>query len=214
MSNNSPQGKRTQQRESDSESNRCPICLETIERRATAYDCGHQFCYDCISQWMQQRNRCPLCRQVVRNIRYTERRVQSNGPGSSPNVTFVQRDEPITPPSETLGYIVDRGFFSMVLTPADSPLYSIIPIQMSQDSLLHRYMLRMFEPDRLYMVPNMSPGTLYVLPDALEQVQNILHSVGITQIESDIDAMHENFLSIEHVRFFDSHQRHDRTSPS
>lgn len=49
----------------------CPICLEQQPegdipgRRQSWYglDCGHQFHYKCIVQWMQRSQRCPLCRR-------------------------------------------------------------------------------------------------------------------------------------------------------
>lgn len=50
----------------------CSICLQTIVEKVTATDCGHSFCWPCISRWMHVHRTCPLCRQRIRDIRSTD----------------------------------------------------------------------------------------------------------------------------------------------
>ena len=96
--------------------NKCPICLEEIENQSTALNCGHIFCYECISHWVQQRNRCPLCRQVIGRIRHkvTEESGQ-----------LIDREEEVPVPEEQQGFILNLGFITVVRTPMDSALYIV-----------------------------------------------------------------------------------------
>lgn len=47
----------------------CPICFDSIFRKqASSTICGHLFCHACISQEIQLRKQCPLCkRKLARN---------------------------------------------------------------------------------------------------------------------------------------------------
>lgn len=40
----------------------CPICLE-LQRVCVKLDCGHNFCRECIVEWMHISNTCPLCKK-------------------------------------------------------------------------------------------------------------------------------------------------------
>lgn len=41
----------------------CSICYEAFKNK-TNIGCGHSFCKECIDQWAQRNNTCPLCREV------------------------------------------------------------------------------------------------------------------------------------------------------
>uniref|UniRef100_A0A0M3HMU3 RING-type domain-containing protein n=2 Tax=Ascaris TaxID=6251 RepID=A0A0M3HMU3_ASCLU len=45
----------------------CAICLKSFipEEKVARLDCSHFFHRSCITRWLQERNRCPLCRQLV-----------------------------------------------------------------------------------------------------------------------------------------------------
>lgn len=46
----------------------CPICLDEISCQNSNYAktrCGHEFCFDCITQTMSNSKNCPVCRQEL-----------------------------------------------------------------------------------------------------------------------------------------------------
>jgi len=56
----------------------CRICLEKIKKLTKLNNCHHEFCHECISEWAQVSNTCPICkkefsklsnRHEVKNIR-------------------------------------------------------------------------------------------------------------------------------------------------
>lgn len=56
----------------------CAICLDPIstKKKCFAYICLHEFCYDCLTKWLERKNECPLCKRPLVNIIYD---VQSPG---------------------------------------------------------------------------------------------------------------------------------------
>lgn len=48
----------------EEETQDCSICLETFKNRDDITDlgCHHTYHYDCISQWLNTRETCPICR--------------------------------------------------------------------------------------------------------------------------------------------------------
>ena len=46
----------------------CSICLEEMELKdaVKVKNCGHMFHKNCISEWIELRNTCPLCRSVIK----------------------------------------------------------------------------------------------------------------------------------------------------
>jgi hypothetical protein len=45
----------------------CSICMDPDAKgiQLTLDDCGHQFCYGCATQWLNQNNSCPICRGAI-----------------------------------------------------------------------------------------------------------------------------------------------------
>ena len=41
----------------------CSICLENKELVAT--NCNHSFCENCLIEWLQKNENCPLCREKI-----------------------------------------------------------------------------------------------------------------------------------------------------
>ena len=48
----------------------CSICLETIKAKAKAYggSCLHEFCFNCIRDWIKLKPECPLCKEPIKTI--------------------------------------------------------------------------------------------------------------------------------------------------
>ncbi|CAG2108712.1 unnamed protein product, partial [Medioppia subpectinata] len=44
---------------------KCPICCSVLEEAVQAPDCEHTFCNDCINEWLQRQNNCPVDRQPL-----------------------------------------------------------------------------------------------------------------------------------------------------
>ena len=42
---------------------KCTICLDQMNDPATLKPCGHQFCKECISKWLQKSSACPDCKK-------------------------------------------------------------------------------------------------------------------------------------------------------
>jgi hypothetical protein len=51
----------------DGQSEKCPICLSELitQMIGTPGGCNHNFCLDCIMEWSQTSNTCPVDRQVI-----------------------------------------------------------------------------------------------------------------------------------------------------
>jgi peroxin-10 len=43
---------------------KCPLCLFSV-KSPTVTDCGHVYCWKCVSEWVTEKPQCPLCRQPV-----------------------------------------------------------------------------------------------------------------------------------------------------
>lgn len=69
-------------RKSDSAANTsiqvCAICLDSIgaKNKCFADNCLHQFCYDCITEWLKSKKECPLCKRHLVRIMYD---IESDG---------------------------------------------------------------------------------------------------------------------------------------
>lgn len=40
----------------------CPICFNISENTVKIINCRHNFCKNCLVNWLEQSNSCPLCR--------------------------------------------------------------------------------------------------------------------------------------------------------
>ncbi|XP_022903566.2 putative leucine-rich repeat-containing protein DDB_G0290503 [Onthophagus taurus] len=58
--NDSQSDKNTQ-----SEINACPICLDQIEQNEMPLSCGHLFHNNCIMEWLRNNGSCPICRVTI-----------------------------------------------------------------------------------------------------------------------------------------------------
>ena len=54
----------------NSPTNSCMICLDKINNPSKVNTCGHIFCKDCIDQWTEVSNSCPLCKKEFKKIIY------------------------------------------------------------------------------------------------------------------------------------------------
>ena len=50
----------------------CSICLAAQENPMQLERCVHSFCTDCISQWLDIKNNCPLCLDLIGNTQYNK----------------------------------------------------------------------------------------------------------------------------------------------
>ena len=71
----------------------CPICLEEIVAAdiATIDSCDHVFCRDCVTQWSETHNICPLCRTRFNTIESSgvRQRVPDRRPAIALNLVGV-----------------------------------------------------------------------------------------------------------------------------
>ena len=44
---------------------RCTICCEDLNEKATMLPCGHLFNKECVVEWLEQHNQCPVCRHEL-----------------------------------------------------------------------------------------------------------------------------------------------------
>ena len=45
----------------------CPICLDSVTVRAETV-CKHVFDKHCLDSWLKEKNTCPLCRKVIKEV--------------------------------------------------------------------------------------------------------------------------------------------------
>lgn len=44
---------------------KCVLCLE-LRKSTSVTQCGHLFCWNCILDWLQQKEECPICRESIK----------------------------------------------------------------------------------------------------------------------------------------------------
>uniref|UniRef100_A0A674H4M5 RING-type domain-containing protein n=1 Tax=Taeniopygia guttata TaxID=59729 RepID=A0A674H4M5_TAEGU len=50
----------------------CAICQDTLHDVASTQPCGHHFCRGCILQWIHTNPSCPLCREAIETVRFSD----------------------------------------------------------------------------------------------------------------------------------------------
>jgi hypothetical protein len=56
----------------------CVICLETLEEDSKVLACNHSFHSSCISEWENNKNECPICREPIHKIVVTDIETETN----------------------------------------------------------------------------------------------------------------------------------------
>lgn len=66
----------------ENEETECSICYESYKDDYGVLKCKHTFCFNCIDQWSKQKNSCPLCNGVFKDIiHYNEKLFGRNKKG-------------------------------------------------------------------------------------------------------------------------------------
>lgn len=52
-----------------SQAENCPICLDPVSNYRGILDCNHEYCKECISEWTNNDNSCPLCKHKSKTLR-------------------------------------------------------------------------------------------------------------------------------------------------
>ncbi|XP_021914738.1 uncharacterized protein LOC110827411 isoform X2 [Zootermopsis nevadensis] len=71
--NQSPESSRPRIQRERSPNSICAVCLGTRQNPCFSDGCLHEFCFECLRQWSQEKPECPLCktrfRSIIHNIR-------------------------------------------------------------------------------------------------------------------------------------------------
>ncbi len=49
--------------------NQCSICFEELSNLIKKLECNHNFHDNCIDTWTLYKNNCPLCRNIIKNVK-------------------------------------------------------------------------------------------------------------------------------------------------
>ena len=64
----------------------CPICFELIKHSCVG-SCMHHFCYNCLIKWCRMGgNKCPVCKQIIYEIRKDREFDNVNNPIDNDNI--------------------------------------------------------------------------------------------------------------------------------
>ena len=74
----------------EEEEDTCGICLDRIVKRG-AISCDHLYCFDCIKQWSEVTNQCPMCKKRFREIRELDPLDQLFGEENEPQAKRVKK---------------------------------------------------------------------------------------------------------------------------
>ena len=83
------------------EPNMCAICRVNFEENdviRTLNNCGHYFHSNCIDNWLELRNTCPICRHVItedreQNAEQNQEQNSENTNGNSPLLNRIENNE-------------------------------------------------------------------------------------------------------------------------
>ena len=51
----------------------CPICMNDINTDDICKtECNHEYCYDCLNQWLNISDNCPNCRESIKTFKYKD----------------------------------------------------------------------------------------------------------------------------------------------
>ena len=51
----------------------CPICMNDINTGDICKtECKHEYCYDCLNQWLNISDKCPNCRESIKTFKYKD----------------------------------------------------------------------------------------------------------------------------------------------
>ena len=53
----------------DIDAKKCSLCLDK-RNNPTCAECGHVFCWKCITDWVSYDQKCPLCRRTLKPSRF------------------------------------------------------------------------------------------------------------------------------------------------
>ena len=71
----------------------CPICQGEMTSPGTLNPCGHKFCEECLSTWLERTQMCPLCRTRGRNLQISSGSVIGLLPRTENLDNFDESDE-------------------------------------------------------------------------------------------------------------------------
>ncbi|KAF7488377.1 E3 ubiquitin-protein -like ligase [Sarcoptes scabiei] len=173
---------------------KCSICLEDILNLTFANHCHHSFCFDCIRQWIRFHNKCPLCRQRIQFITFNFRS----------NEDYDRID--VQPPVVQQEYVqmISNDFY-LISTPEQSGLYLIFPFLDGGRIYYNQQFLRQGQN---FIIRNSDPGTLFVLPEDLEQVLSLLENVSIYRYRQHF-GRHPLFLKEHRDHRHHNHRQRD-----
>ncbi|NXH47627.1 TOPRS ligase, partial [Dicaeum eximium] len=103
----------------------CPICQGTQNDTISALSCHHQFCLGCILRWALRNPSCPLCRTLIRSIKFSEKSEWDYlqcviTPSSESPDASSQAGE--TPGESTVARVMrENGCHYPVVSPSSSP---------------------------------------------------------------------------------------------
>lgn len=74
----------------------CPVCYSCPKKsEMTTLECGHSFCTDCITKWLEDKDTCPMCRHQIK-------------PSSRPSTIYVPGPFDEDPEIRRIVFVAER----------------------------------------------------------------------------------------------------------